>query len=60
MTGMLRDYRSECERDYILGALDACTWQIGSCADTLGISRKNLWEKMRRLGIAREEGDAAL
>lgn len=36
MTGMLRDYLSEGERDYILGALEACTWQIGSCVDALG------------------------
>ena len=58
MNSTLRDYLNDCERDYILGALEACTWQIGSCADTLGISRKNLWEKMRRFGIARDEGDA--
>jgi DNA-binding NtrC family response regulator len=58
MNSTLRDYLNECERDYILCALEACAWQIGSCADTLGISRKNLWEKMRRLGIARDEGDA--
>jgi DNA-binding NtrC family response regulator len=53
----LRDYLNECERDYIVRALDASTWQIQSCADTLGISRKTLWEKMRKLGIAREGGD---
>ncbi len=50
----LRDYLSECERDFIVRALDACQWQIQSCADSLGISRKNLWEKMRKLGIDRE------
>jgi DNA-binding NtrC family response regulator len=51
VTGSLRDYLSECERDFIVRALDACQWQIQSCADALGISRKNLWEKMRKLGI---------
>ncbi len=55
MNGTLRDYLGECERDYIVRALDSCSWQIQCCADSLGISRKNLWEKMRRLGIAREE-----
>jgi DNA-binding NtrC family response regulator len=53
----LRDYLNECERDYIVRALESSGWQIQSCADTLGISRKNLWEKMRKLGIARDEGD---
>jgi transcriptional regulator with PAS, ATPase and Fis domain len=50
----LRDYLSECERDFIVRALDTCQWQIQSCADSLGISRKNLWEKMRKLGIDKE------
>ncbi len=47
----LRDYLAECERDFIVRALGACQWQIQGCADSLGISRKNLWEKMRKLGI---------
>jgi DNA-binding NtrC family response regulator len=50
----LRDYLSECERDFIVRALGACQWQIQGCADSLGISRKNLWEKMRKLGIDKE------
>lgn len=49
--GTLRDYLDECERDYIVRVLNTCNWQIQSGADVLGISRKNLWEKMRRLGI---------
>jgi DNA-binding NtrC family response regulator len=56
VAGSLRDYLSECERDFIVRALDAQQWQIQSCADTLGISRKNLWEKMRKLGIDRDAG----
>ena len=55
--GTLRDYLSECERDFIVRALENSHWQIQSCADGLGISRKNLWEKMRKLGIDREGGD---
>lgn len=50
----LRGYLNECERDFILRALATCHWQIQCCADSLGISRKNLWEKMRKLGIERE------
>ncbi|MCF8168262.1 MAG: sigma-54 dependent transcriptional regulator [Rhodoferax sp.] len=50
----LRDYLFECERDFIVRALGGCQWQIQACADTLGISRKNLWEKMRKLGIDKE------
>ena len=51
VAGSLRDYLSECERDFIVRALDAAQWQIQTCADSLGISRKNLWEKMRKLSI---------
>lgn len=52
----LRDYLSECERDFIVRALVASQWQIQICADALGISRKNLWERMRRLGIDKDHG----
>ncbi|OGA98934.1 MAG: transcriptional regulator [Burkholderiales bacterium RIFCSPHIGHO2_12_FULL_61_11] len=51
VAGSLRDYLTECERDFILRALDTCHWQMQCCADSLGISRKNLWEKMRKLEI---------
>lgn len=49
--GSLRDYLLACERDVIVRALDSHKWQIQACADALGISRKNLWEKMRKLDI---------
>jgi DNA-binding NtrC family response regulator len=48
----LSDYLSSCERRYIEGALDASENQIGKAAIRLGISRKNLWEKMKRLGMS--------
>jgi DNA-binding NtrC family response regulator len=54
LTGSLRDYLGECERDFIVRALGASQWQIQVCADGLGISRKNLWERMRMLGIDKE------
>lgn len=56
--GNLRDYLANREREYIVQALATCQWQIQNCADSLGISRKNLWEKMRKLGIVRGEDSA--
>lgn len=50
----LGDYLSGHERDYILRALASQNWQIQETANLLGISRKNLWEKMRKLDIHRE------
>jgi DNA-binding NtrC family response regulator len=47
----LNDYLRQCERRYILGALAEQQWQIAQTAERLGISRKNLWEKMRKLEI---------
>ena len=39
------------EKDYILQALQLYEWQIAETAYALKISRKTLWEKMRRYGI---------
>jgi DNA-binding NtrC family response regulator len=41
----------EQERSYIQRALAHHAWQIGQTAESLGISRKSLWERMKRLGI---------
>jgi DNA-binding NtrC family response regulator len=49
--GSLAAYLADCERAYILQALERHVWHIGQTASALGISRKNLWEKMKRLGI---------
>ncbi|MHB9103245.1 MAG: helix-turn-helix domain-containing protein [Sulfuricella sp.] len=38
---------------FILDMLEKHDWQIKICASALGISRKNLWQKMRRLNISR-------
>ena len=54
-TMSLNDYLQRCERHYILEVLDQQGWQMNRTAVALGISRKNLWEKMRRLGIASEQ-----
>ena len=42
----------------ILAALDANNWRRQDTAATLGISRKVLWEKMRKYQIA--DGEAEL
>ncbi|MBI5107837.1 MAG: sigma-54-dependent Fis family transcriptional regulator [Rhodocyclales bacterium] len=48
----LSDHLQDCERAYIRRALGECDGRIADTAALLGISRKNLWEKMRKLGIA--------
>ncbi len=53
----LGDYLAGHERDYILRALESQSWQIQETANLLGISRKNLWEKMKRLEIRKVEDD---
>jgi DNA-binding NtrC family response regulator len=40
---------------YVLRALERNHGQIGASAADLGISRKNLWEKMRKLEIGGRE-----
>lgn len=49
----LRDYLAACEDWYVRQALERCGGRIGDAAHLLGISRKNLWERMNRLGIGR-------
>jgi DNA-binding NtrC family response regulator len=49
----LADYLAKCERAYLVHMLDANVWRITETAGQLGISRKALWDKMRRLEIAR-------
>jgi len=48
----LGDHMAIRERDYILRALDARGWQMQETANLLGISRKNLWEKMKKYAIS--------
>lgn len=51
--GSLRLAVEQAERQAIMRALTAADGHVGAAADRLGISRKNLWEKMRRYGIER-------
>ncbi len=53
----LTDYLAKCERAYITQMLEQNTWRITDTAGQLGISRKALWDKMRRLEVARPGGE---
>jgi DNA-binding NtrC family response regulator len=60
LRGNLGEYLQECERRYIAAELERQNGQMARTAEILGISRKNLWEKMRKLGLrAPEEAGAA-
>ncbi|MCX7893143.1 MAG: sigma-54 dependent transcriptional regulator [Burkholderiales bacterium] len=47
----LEDFLRDQERSFIQRSLAQHNWQIGLTAEALGISRKGLWERMKRLGI---------
>jgi len=49
----LGQYLETCERTHIAQTLEKHQGHIGKTAASLGISRKNLWEKLNKLGIAR-------
>lgn len=53
----LADYLADCERDYLQTMLGQHHWHMTKTAEALGIARKTLWEKMRRLGIQEKEED---
>ncbi|MFO0728895.1 MAG: sigma-54 dependent transcriptional regulator [Myxococcota bacterium] len=42
----------EFEKEYIMRALDAAGGKKAKAAEILGISRKNLWEKLRGFGVS--------
>jgi DNA-binding NtrC family response regulator len=54
----LNEYLQDCERKYIEEALRSHDGRIGTTAASLKISRKNLWQKMKKLNM-REAGDEA-
>jgi DNA-binding NtrC family response regulator len=47
----LNQYLQACERRYIVNTLGRHQWHMGNTAAALGISRKNLWEKIKKLEI---------
>ena len=48
----LADFVARSERRFIARTLDECEGHLGRTAEALGISRKNLWEKMKKLGLS--------
>jgi DNA-binding NtrC family response regulator len=56
----------ECERQYLLQELTRHDWQMTKTASAIGISRKSLWERLRRLNLTvparvlRQEGEQPL
>jgi DNA-binding NtrC family response regulator len=52
----LTNYLRGCERAFILRVLERQGWRVSDSAQRLGISRKSLWEKMRKLSIPGREG----
>lgn len=53
--GDLSEYLRACERRYIERALRLSSGRIAETAAALGISRKTLWEKMKRLDMGVDE-----
>jgi transcriptional regulator with PAS, ATPase and Fis domain len=53
----LAEHMARVERDYLARALARNGGHMGNTAVELGISRKNLWEKMRKLGMRNEPGE---
>jgi DNA-binding NtrC family response regulator len=47
----LGTYLEACERDYLVKELTRHDWHMGVTAKAIGISRKNLWERLRRLQL---------
>jgi DNA-binding NtrC family response regulator len=54
----LAEHVAEAERRHILAALAANQGRIAETATALGISRKNLWEKMRKHDVRAEDSNA--
>lgn len=52
----LADYLMACERDYLLMTLERHGNHMTHASEALGITRKTLWEKLRRLGIKVKDG----
>lgn len=58
MPTSLQSMVEEVERRHIRAMLLRTQGNMGSAAALLGISRKTLWEKMRKLGVSKEEAGA--
>ena len=56
-TQTLAEHLSSYERQYLVRVLAAHNGHVTRAAETLGISRKNMWERMKRYAIPRKGGD---
>lgn len=54
----LAEFIAQSERRYIARTLEACAGHLGHTAAALGVSRKNLWEKMKKLGLSTGEAQS--
>jgi DNA-binding NtrC family response regulator len=54
----LAEYLMDCEREYLRIVLDRHGGHMTHTAEALGIARKSLWDKMRRLGVQSTEREA--
>jgi DNA-binding NtrC family response regulator len=50
----LSDHLDRSERAYLVSVIQECDGAVGEAATRMGISRKTLWEKMKRHGIDRQ------
>jgi two-component system response regulator AtoC len=53
VSASLAEYLMACERDYLTLMLERHGGHMTRAAEALGITRKTLWEKLRRLGVAK-------
>ena len=53
--GALKPYLEACEKGYLINALKIHRGRVSETARHLGISRKTLWDKMKKYGIDREQ-----
>ncbi len=51
----LKAFLSDCEREHLINSLTVNDWKITKTASMLGISRKSLWEKMKKYGLDEEQ-----
>ena len=51
----LSDHLDRSERAYLVSVIQECDGAVGEAATRMGISRKTLWEKMKRHGIYRQQ-----
>lgn len=54
-SGSLQEAREDFEREYLLAQLMQNRWNVTKTAKQLGIARKNLYQKMKKLNLLDKE-----